>query len=99
MYISDAARAVANCGGYSEGNYRSWPAVAQMLLNRGYSPVEAEAIMRSKWTRWAADQEMGLATVKTLENFLDDPRNQCTRAAVRELVEYTPSDLPDQYLA
>ena len=42
---------------YSFDNYgeKRWRASAAMLLNRGYSDEEAECILRSKWTRWAAD--------------------------------------------
>lgn len=96
MHISKTAHAVAKCGGYSEGNYRSWPAVAQTLLNRGYTPLEAEAIMRSKWTRWASDQVMGIANASHLMEFLDDRRNQCDRSAVQELVRQTPTELPKE---
>lgn len=41
---------------YSADAYRSWSAVAQFLLNLGYSERETEAIMRSKHTRWARDR-------------------------------------------
>lgn len=94
--VSDAARAVAACGGYSEDRYQSWPAVAEMLLRRGYTPLEAEAIMRSKWTRWAADQSMGIATVKHLEEWLDDPRNDASMNDVHELVRGTETELPKE---
>lgn len=93
LSIDTVAQAVAACGGYSEGRFRSWKAVAKMLLLRGYSPLQAEAIMRSKWTRWASDQAMGIATVKHMEDFLDDPRNTCTFNEVEDLIRQTPSEL------
>lgn len=40
---------------YSYDRFRSWNSVARLLLGRGYTMREAEAIMRSKWMRWAAD--------------------------------------------
>ena len=40
---------------YSAKAYGSWSAVAGVLLKRGLTPLEAEAVMRSKWTRWARD--------------------------------------------
>ena len=40
---------------YSADRYRSWPAVAYVLLRHGLNERQAEAVMRSKWTRWAAD--------------------------------------------
>lgn len=44
---------------YSFDRYRSWNAVARALLARGYRMREAEAIMRSKWMRWAGDSWKG----------------------------------------
>lgn len=32
-----------------------WTECAAMLIRRGYGDEEAEAILRSKWTRWARD--------------------------------------------
>ncbi len=40
---------------YSADRYRSWSHVAFELLKMGLTEQEAEAVMRSKWTRWAAD--------------------------------------------
>lgn len=47
---------------YSADRYTNWQAVAQALLDAGYTDRKAEAIMCSKWARWAADasgQEYG----------------------------------------
>lgn len=75
---------------YSSDRYRSWRAVAAALLKRGYDERQVEAIMRSKWTRWAAaDQVMGKASAKDLLAFIDNPRNECSLTAVRELVQQT----------
>jgi hypothetical protein len=40
---------------YSADRYRSWRGVASALLQQGLTPLQTEAVMRSKWTRWAAD--------------------------------------------
>lgn len=40
---------------YSFNRYGSWQEVARRLLRMGFSEAEAEAVMRSKITRWAAD--------------------------------------------
>lgn len=40
---------------YSFDRYRSWAGVTRVLLNRGLTSREAEAVLRSKWMRWAAD--------------------------------------------
>jgi len=75
---------------YSFHSYRSWRACAKLLLGRGYTPVEAEAILRSKWMRWASDvSNYHPSTSKDLERFLDDPRNECTPEHVRGLVDGT----------
>ena len=74
MEITYQAEQVAAKGGYSEDRYDSWPAVAQTLLNMGYSMVEAEAIMLSKWTRWAADDSdkpYGKVTAQDLVHWMD----------------------------
>ena len=74
---------------YSASRYKSWSAVAQVLLTRGYSERQAEAILRSKWTRWAADHsdsEYGEATPDDLVRFIEDPRNHCTMDAVNQMV-------------
>jgi hypothetical protein len=45
-----------------------------MLQSRGYTDKEVEGIMRSKWTRWAADysdKPHGQATADDLAAFLD----------------------------
>lgn len=42
---------------YSADRYRSWRGVAVALLSAGYDVQQAEAIMRSKWARWAADKD------------------------------------------
>lgn len=74
---------------YSVNRYNSWLALVKMLQKRNYTDREVEAILRSKWTRWAADSSRNPnrgATAADLERFLDDPRNQCTRQAVRKLL-------------
>jgi hypothetical protein len=40
---------------YSVNRYASWRAVAAELIALGFNDTDAETIMRSKWTRWAAD--------------------------------------------
>ena len=79
-------------GSYSENRYSSWRQVAKLLLAKGYEPKEAAAIMRSKWTRWAADAyetTYGKCPATAIIRFIDNPRNSCTSAAVKELVDQT----------
>lgn len=74
---------------YSRNRYRSWPACAGYLLERGYTERQTIAILRSKWMRWAAG-EKNKASTKELGAYLDNPKNECTIEAVNELVRQTP---------
>ena len=59
---------------YSADCYASWKACAAALLRRGYSDRQAEAILRSKITRWAVDssgKREGRATANDLLRFMD----------------------------
>ena len=81
------ALAAKTADAYSMPRYGNWNAVCAMLLTRGYTSEGAEAILRSKWTRWAADESnagYGHATSADLARFLDALPDE-TRA-VRELV-------------
>jgi hypothetical protein len=44
---------------YSVDRYKSWSKVAEALLDYGLTERQVEAVMRSKWTRWAADAHGG----------------------------------------
>ncbi len=81
--------AMRTSNAYSVNNYASWVACASMLLRRGYTAAQAEAILRSKWMRWSCDasnKRYGTNTSVDLARFLDDKRNGCTLNAVRDLV-------------
>ena len=61
--------------------YTSWVGVAKALLQRGYTPIAAEAILRSKLTRWAADASAaphGRVPVRDLLRYLDRFPNYVT---------------------
>ena len=69
-----------------------WSASIRMLRKRGYDDRQIEAIIRSKWTRWAGDcsnKDYGRVTSADLARFLDDPRNECTLEEVNLLVAGT----------
>jgi len=54
--LSAAVAVAEKCvDAYSADRFASWPQVALALLRSGFTEIETEAIMRSKWTRWAAD--------------------------------------------
>lgn len=44
------------CTAYSWDRYANWTATADALLAAGFTEREARGILRSKWTRWAADR-------------------------------------------
>ncbi len=90
MKLADKAKLLAEktSDSYSYDRYKNWGAVVLMLLRKGYSEIEAEAILRSKWTRWACDKDTGRGcryghhTSKALERFIDG----ATQAEIDELV-------------
>ena len=72
---------------YSCDRYASWKACAAALLRRGYTDRQAEEILRSKFTRWAADQSDaadGRATAADLLRFMDRCQGE-TRALLDEV--------------
>lgn len=80
---------------YSASSYRSWTQCAFVLLDRGFTEREAEAILRSKWTRWARDWAgKTIGTANDLVRFIEAPKNMCTDEAVAELVRQTFDDEP-----
>lgn len=51
-----------------------WTASIRMLRQRGYSDQQVEAIIRSKWTRWAGDHSnkpYGRVTASDLAALID----------------------------
>lgn len=54
--LSMRAKALAEKteGAYSFDRYKDWTSVAKALLQK-YTFEQSEAILLSKWTRWAAD--------------------------------------------
>jgi len=76
---------------YSFDRYgeQAWGACCFMLLGQGYTAKDVEAIMRSKWTRWAGD----MASKNDRVNSADLKRYMATmtdvRKAVAELVRGT----------
>jgi hypothetical protein len=102
--IEEQAQAIASIGGYSEGRYRDWENLALNLLEDSFKPLEVEALMRSKHTRWCADryedEELpGKVPSYYFFDYLNDvyPTLEKLQKEVRELVEGTESLLPKKY--
>jgi len=79
---------------YSTDNYNgTWIPCIKMLRKRGYDDRAVEAIIRSKWTRWAADhsdKSYGRNNSADLARFLDNTSNLA--AEVADLVQGTFGD-------
>ena len=65
---------------YSTYGYKNgWSGCIRMLRARGYNDREIEAVIRSKWTRWARDCSGGnVCTSTDLKHFLDNMKNEIT---------------------
>jgi hypothetical protein len=69
-----------------------WRACAKMLLARGFTEREAEAILRSKWTRWAADNSKhpyGYTTSADLSRYIDTMTVAVRKRELARIVEET----------
>ena len=82
--VAEFARELADA--YSTSNYAGgWGPCIKMLRRHGYNDQQIEAIIRSKWTRWAADASSaryGRATSADLARFLRDVKR------LKEQVDY-----------
>jgi hypothetical protein len=93
LSVKDFAEQLSDA--YSTSNYNgNWSPCIKMLRKRGYDDRQIEAIIRSKWTRWAADgssKSYGKVNSKDLAKFLDKQSNLAKEVA--ELVKGTfPSE-------
>lgn len=66
-----------------------WGRAIRLLIDRGYSDMEIEAIMMSQWTRWAQEQAGADGRGDDLINWMDSPRNAVTKDHVAQLVRAT----------
>lgn len=90
MKITQQAKDLASktSDAYSSDRFKNWDAVIQALLNLGYSEIETEAIVRSKWTRWACDHDSkryGQHTSTAIIRFM----NGTPKSEVNQLVKET----------
>jgi hypothetical protein len=76
---------------YSADGYTSWLACVRLLARLGYDEWQTEAILRSKWTRWARDSwdGRGTPTSNALRNFLVRNHYNPKHSDVAELVKET----------
>ncbi len=82
-----AAVAVATTDAYSFDRYgaANWLACCRMLALRGLGAREIEAVMRSKWTRWAGDaaSKSDGVTCLDLAAFIDGNPRECGGDAIK----------------
>ena len=74
---------------YSFDRYNSWEACVKKLRNNGLNDREIEAVLRSKWTRWAADASKnayGKASSNDLMNYINKCEN---KKSIEELTKET----------
>jgi hypothetical protein len=89
------AEKTADAFSYDRYGERGWRACVKLLIRRGYNDREVEAILRSKWMRWAGDgaqtTRYGHHNSVDLARFLDVSmgRHECTQKDVDELVAGT----------
>ena len=79
---------------YSTDAYKGgWGSCVAMMRRRGYNDREIEAVLRSKWTRWARDSDekraYGYHNSVTLSDFLDTMGAEPGCHDVTELVNGT----------
>jgi len=80
MTDKELAEKTSNAYSFDTYGMKAWTAAIRMMRRRGHTERNIEAVLRSKWTRWAADGRKGrVPTSKDIERFLDDPRNFCAR--------------------
>lgn len=87
-----AALAEKTADAYSSDRYASWPAVCEGLLRAGYTEPQVEAIVRSKWTRWAgdaSDKRYGRSTFKDLKRWMERSMGSKLQAEVESLTRQT----------
>lgn len=96
MTLTQKAEYIANqcADAYSADRYRSWKSVAMALLKLRWKPIEVEAFMRSKHTRWAgdsSDNDYGKCSGNDVLRYLADGRNMRgdRQAELNELVSGT----------
>lgn len=74
---------------YSYDRYNSWSACIKALRKAQYNDMQIEAILRSKWTRWAADssdKSYGKSSSVDLMKYINENE---TLESVEELTKET----------
>jgi hypothetical protein len=85
------ASRTANAYSFDRYGEVSWRACALLLLRRDFSEQETEAILRSKWMRWAGDRSMrSSASSKDLARYLATMTPAELKRGVAQLVDTTP---------
>jgi hypothetical protein len=76
--IREVAERTADAFAWDSYRPGAWLACCRLLAKRGYTAREIEAIVRSKWMRWAGDMDeggggrrYGRYTADTLRRFLE----------------------------
>lgn len=84
--VADRCRDAYSFDRYAPGE---WAKAAALLLHMGLSEKAAEAVLRSKWTRWAADAAERDYGTAMGEDVADYVREHETTASIARLVAET----------
>jgi hypothetical protein len=72
---------------YSACRYNSWKACVKKLRVFGCNDNEIEAILRSKWTRWAADSSKSSYGKESSVDLINYIKKYETRASIESLTK------------
>lgn len=78
---------------YSADRYASWAGVAFAILSKGFTATQAEAIMRSKHMRWAADAHparWGRVPASAIIQAIEADKREFSKVELNRLVRETP---------
>lgn len=79
--VIDLADKTSDAQSYSTYGQTEWRRAIRLLDARGFDARSIEAILRSKWTRWAADATMPRRVLAgNLIAWMDTPRNHSRNA-------------------
>jgi hypothetical protein len=90
VVVEQLADKTSDAYSYDRYGAKGWRSCIKMLLRRGFDERAIEAIMRSKWTRWAGDQSnkpYGRVTSADLARFINSDQN--LERSVAQLVTET----------
>lgn len=87
LKAADLARRTSDA--YAFGLYNSWEACVRALRREGLGDGEIEAVLRSKWARWAADRKAPGRKKASSMDLVRYLRENGSESSIRALVDET----------